>query len=660
MVAFEVEEGGQGGVAGGIALDDGEEVGGHAAFDGGVVPVDAEDEGFEAVAGDVRPGEFASEEGGGGLAEAAAVEDDVVEDAGEAGFGFARSPGFPADVVPEVPGLFGGGRDVFVRVAGHGCGRLRSVAAVFEEFVEAVGHFDEGVAVGSLREEPEGFAGGSGLGEAFVDGAGDGFLKGVGAGDAFVVDAFAAGDGVVYFGGDVVAAGFEEEVDGEGEFAFFGVGVEGFARAVFVADHVEAVVVDLVGDAEEGAHAVEFVDDVRRHAGDPRGAFHGGGEEGGCFFADEFVVVRPGHVEVEEAGGLFDFALANVADDLGDHAAEFGVAEFGAHDHGVGEHDVAEEDGEFVAPEGVGCGFVAPGVGMVEDVVMDEGGHVDEFEHGGEGDVLGFDAAGGTCGEEDEAGTDEFALRFADLGHVVLHMRFEAGDLCSDLFLHEPEFVSDEVKLLFLAACLGEERKAHVLVGLAVQARESDSISCGADFAILKWFSAAVGKGLRVLCPLLRASCFRTRCVLVQRLFWWYCSGMEFANCFEDGVELACRKDPRFKADAYDFLRKAMDVATERYACSRSNKHLSAEELYIGCCAHALEEYGPLAKLVLQSWGVRSSEDVGCLVYNLIEVGIFGKQKGDSQDEFAGLPSMEKILDEPYCPEEQDGCRAQG
>lgn len=127
---------------------------------------------------------------------------------------------------------------------------------------------------------------------------------------------------------------------------------------------------------------------------------------------------------------------------------------------------------------------------------------------------------------------------------------------------------------------------------------------------------------------------------------------MEPPCSFEAAVERLVEQHPEWKSDAYFFLRSAMDVASERFAGGRPNKHLSAEELYMSCCACALDEYGPLALLVLESWGVRAASDVGALVYNLIGEGIFSAQPGDTKKQFDELPCLTDLLNAPYLPEQ--------
>lgn len=120
---------------------------------------------------------------------------------------------------------------------------------------------------------------------------------------------------------------------------------------------------------------------------------------------------------------------------------------------------------------------------------------------------------------------------------------------------------------------------------------------------------------------------------------------------FEEAVDAIVEKHPEYASDAYEFTRASLDNATEHFCQNRANKHLSAEELYMGACAYALDEYGPLAWEVLRFWGMESAGDLGQVVYNLIEAGVFGKQEGDSLEQFRHLPDMRHLLRSPYLPE---------
>src|SRR6185295_6038826 len=66
---------------------------------------------------------------------------------------------------------------------------------------------------------------------------------------------------------------------------------------------------------------------------------------------------------------------------------------------GRGDEVITENDGGFVAVEAVDGLAPAAGVGFVQDIVVDQGGHVDHFADGGDGQVVlgdeGVKALGG-------------------------------------------------------------------------------------------------------------------------------------------------------------------------------------------------------------------------------------------------------------------------
>ncbi len=117
---------------------------------------------------------------------------------------------------------------------------------------------------------------------------------------------------------------------------------------------------------------------------------------------------------------------------------------------------------------------------------------------------------------------------------------------------------------------------------------------------------------------------------------------------FEDAVESLLERHPEYDIEAYLFMRQALDFASEHFGKTRQSPHLSAEELYLGACAYALEEYGPMARLVLSRWGLCTNRDFAVIVYNLIESGVFGKQKDDSPEQFDALQPLADLLDAPY------------
>ena len=58
----------------------------------------------------------------------------------------------------------------------------------------------------------------------------------------------------------------------------------------------------------------------------------------------------------------------------------------------------------------------------------------------------------------------------------------------------------------------------------------------------------------------------------------------------------------------------------------------------------ARPDYGLLAKVVLRQWGIRSTSDLGEIVYNLIASGDLEKTPADSRSDFDGVFDLEQAL----------------
>ncbi len=121
---------------------------------------------------------------------------------------------------------------------------------------------------------------------------------------------------------------------------------------------------------------------------------------------------------------------------------------------------------------------------------------------------------------------------------------------------------------------------------------------------------------------------------------------------FDIAVKTILEGDRRYEADGYFFLRDALDhtIKTLRKEELIEHRHVSGPELLEGVVAHAIEKFGSMAVPVLEAWGIREGEDVGRMVFQLIEVGAFGKSDEDSPDDFSGVMEMQERLLAPYRP----------
>ena len=63
-----------------------------------------------------------------------------------------------------------------------------------------------------------------------------------------------------------------------------------------------------------------------------------------------------------------------------------------------------------------------------------------------------------------------------------------------------------------------------------------------------------------------------------------------------------------------------------------------------------LKQFGPMSMTLLDEWGLSKTQDVGKMVFNLIEVGAFGKSKHDQQEDFEEVYDFHEAFVFPFLP----------
>ena len=124
---------------------------------------------------------------------------------------------------------------------------------------------------------------------------------------------------------------------------------------------------------------------------------------------------------------------------------------------------------------------------------------------------------------------------------------------------------------------------------------------------------------------------------------------------FAEALDSIVASDPRYQREAYIFLRDALDFTTKQQKKAKGTtvRHVSGPELLEGVRQYALKEFGPMVVTVFDNWGIRSCEDIGHMVFNLISAGIFGKTDQDSIEDFKAVYDFQDAFAKPYAPEKK-------
>lgn len=113
---------------------------------------------------------------------------------------------------------------------------------------------------------------------------------------------------------------------------------------------------------------------------------------------------------------------------------------------------------------------------------------------------------------------------------------------------------------------------------------------------------------------------------------------------FWDAVGAIRDHDDRLRPEAYGFVLAALEWTVSGLPADRGadpiRRHLTGAELLAGIVALARREFGAFAPTVFREWGVRSNEDVGRLVFQLVESGQLSARPEDEMQDFLAAPDL--------------------
>ena len=119
-------------------------------------------------------------------------------------------------------------------------------------------------------------------------------------------------------------------------------------------------------------------------------------------------------------------------------------------------------------------------------------------------------------------------------------------------------------------------------------------------------------------------------------------------------IDQILEKDNRYHRDAYYFIREGLDYTQHKLAKEaggKESRHVSGQELVNGVRQYAIDNYGPMAKALLNEWGINSTEDFGEIVFNLVENNLLAKTEDDSREDFSDGFDFEEVFVVPYQPQ---------
>jgi uncharacterized repeat protein (TIGR04138 family) len=119
-------------------------------------------------------------------------------------------------------------------------------------------------------------------------------------------------------------------------------------------------------------------------------------------------------------------------------------------------------------------------------------------------------------------------------------------------------------------------------------------------------------------------------------------SGISLADSVIDRLR---QRYPCYHETAYLFILSALQFTIERIGEPR---HISGREMAEGCRDLAIDRWGLMARSVLEFWGIRSTRDLGEIVFALVECGVLVKRDEDRLADFDSVFSFDAAFERHY------------
>ncbi|MEO6865810.1 MAG: Minf_1886 family protein [Gemmatimonadaceae bacterium] len=115
---------------------------------------------------------------------------------------------------------------------------------------------------------------------------------------------------------------------------------------------------------------------------------------------------------------------------------------------------------------------------------------------------------------------------------------------------------------------------------------------------------------------------------------------------FRDGVMAQIReRESRYEEGAYLFVLAALEYSQAQL---QERRHITGKELAVACRDLAIDRYGIMARIVLERWGIASTDDIGSVVFTLVDLGFLASQPTDTRDQFSDVYDFFEAFERRY------------
>jgi uncharacterized repeat protein (TIGR04138 family) len=110
-------------------------------------------------------------------------------------------------------------------------------------------------------------------------------------------------------------------------------------------------------------------------------------------------------------------------------------------------------------------------------------------------------------------------------------------------------------------------------------------------------------------------------------------------------VDKVAETDGRYEKYAWRFVLSGVESTIDML---EAEGHISGEELLDGLRVIASRQFGPMAKEVLNHWGLYTTRDIGNIVFGLIRANLLVGSMEDDIEDFDDVFDFRQVFEEDY------------
>lgn len=91
-----------------------------------------------------------------------------------------------------------------------------------------------------------------------------------------------------------------------------------------------------------------------------------------------------------------------------------------------------------------------------------------------------------------------------------------------------------------------------------------------------------------------------------------------------------------YSPNAYVFVHEILQACAQEIP-----SHITGKQLTLAAFIYSIKQYGALARLVWEELGLKGSEDLGTIVFQMVDANLMGKQEEDKIEDFDDLMTID-------------------